>query len=75
MATTNESYSVLYRVSLVIIVGTTLYEVKTSDIVSISFMNNYDTRTFPIMRIRLETDLDMMEMIGEYPNDIKIEMA
>lgn len=75
MATNTESYSVLYRISLVIIVGTTLYELKSSDIVSISIMNNYDTRTFPIVRIRLETELDMMEMIGEYPNDIKIEMA
>ena len=71
---TQESYSVLYRISLVLIVGQTLYELKSSDIVSISIINQYDTKTFPIMRIRLQSDLDMMEMIGEYPNDIKIEM-
>ena len=75
MAQKNEAYSVLYRLSLVVIVGQTLYEVKTSDIVSITIMNNYDTRTFPIIRVRLQTDLDMMEMIGEYPDQISVEMS
>ena len=51
MAQKNEAYSVLYRLSLVVIVGQTLYEVKTSDIVSITIMNNYDTRTFPIILV------------------------
>lgn len=47
---------------------------KSSEIVSITFINDYDTKTFPIVRIRLSADISVMEMIAEYPNDIYIEL-
>lgn len=66
------TYQVLYQVSLALSVNGTNYTVNQSDIVSIAFMHNYDTMTFPIIRIRLQSDLALLQNILEYPDEIEI---
>ena len=37
---------------------------------SISFIHNYDTATYPIVRLRIYSDLTTIQKICEHPNDI-----
>lgn len=67
-----DQYSVLYNVTLSLAVHGTTYTVPTSDIVSITLIHNYDTMTFPIVRIRFESDLSLIQNILDYPDDIQI---
>lgn len=48
--------------------------ISPSDIVSISMIHNYDSAMFPIIRIRLYTDLTTMEHLTEYPDQIYVGM-
>ena len=50
------------------------FTVTPSDIVSISIINEYDTNTYPIVRIRLYTDISTYHTMIEYPHDISINM-
>ena len=59
---------------MVLVVNQSIYQMKSSEIVSITFINDYGTKTFPIVRILLSADISVMEMIAEYPNDIYIEL-
>ena len=43
-----------------------------SDIVSLSFIHNYDIATYPIIRLRAYVDLSIFELITTYPDDIYI---
>lgn len=68
----DNQYSVLYRVSLVLNVNGTTHTIPTSNIISISILNNYDTMTFPICRFKLECDLNLIQTILDYPDSISI---
>lgn len=48
--------------------------VSPSDIVSISIINEYDTNTYPIVRIRLYTDITTYHTLSESPHDIWVNM-
>ena len=67
-----QTYQTLYQVNLVLSVNGINYQVSHSDVVSISFMHNYDTMTFPIIRVRLQSDLALLQNILEYPDEIEI---
>ena len=54
--------------------NTEVIRISSSDIVSISFINNYDTATFPIIRIRLYSDLTVMEKLIQYPDQIYVSL-
>jgi hypothetical protein len=46
--------------------------VSNSEIVSVAFINNYDTMTYPIIRIRLYSDISVIQTLCESPNDIEV---
>lgn len=73
MASTDK-YSTLYKIGLKIQTNnrSESIDISTSDIISIMLMNNYDTATFPIIRIRLYSDLTVMEKLTEYPDQIYV---
>ena len=54
------------------IVNNRIINIPSSDIVSFSMIHNYDTMTFPIIRLRLYSDISIIQMMTEYPNDIHI---
>lgn len=68
------SYSVLYRVSMSILTPGDSFVLSPSDIVSISIINEYDTNTYPIVRIRLYTDITTYHSMEENPHDIYVNM-
>ena len=72
MAQQNEQYSVLYKVSVNVSVNNQTYNIPTSSIISIAMIHQYDTLSFPIIRIKLETDLSILQNLLEYPDDITI---
>lgn len=76
MASTNKKYSTLYKIGMSIKTNnnTEVIRISSSDIVSISFINNYDTATFPIIRIRLYSDITVMEKLIQYPDQIYASM-
>lgn len=72
----NDKYSVLYKVSLAIVLNRDTYiNVPSSDIVSIAFMHNYEINTFPIIRIRLYTDLSIVQQMLEFPDAIYVRTS
>ena len=65
MSTTTDKFSALYRITMSLIIDKTIISIPTADIISISFINNYDALTFPIIRIRLYADISIMENLAE----------
>ena len=65
-------YSVMYQPNLSLKTSSWNHIVKTSDIVSISFIHNYDTKTFPIVRFRFYSDLDIMQHLTDDPDNIML---
>ena len=47
----------------------------SSDIVSISYIHNYDVAVFPIIRVRLYVDLTVFEKVVEYPDDVYVVLT
>jgi len=78
MADNNDKYSVLYRINVSI--KTTgengiVQSIPGSDIVSIAIIHNYDNATFPIIRLRLYSDLSVMERLTQYPDQIYVTIT
>lgn len=69
---TNDKYVTLYKPIISIIVPNETIKISDSDIVSISFIHNYDTMTYPIIRLRLYSDISIIQSICENPNDIEV---
>ena len=65
-------YQVMYKVGLNLSVNGECYKINPADIVSISIINNYDTMTYPIIRIRINTDLELIQNVMEYPDEIEM---
>jgi hypothetical protein len=62
----------LYQPAIAVILPNETLNISVSDIVSISFIHNYDTATFPIVRLRLYSDISVIQTICENPNDIEV---
>ena len=77
MAGSTDKYSVLYRPSLVLQTkgtdGATI-NISPSDIVSMTIIHDFDNATFPIIRIRLYSDLSIMEKLTQYPDQIFVRL-
>lgn len=65
-------YQVMYKITLALSVNHTNYQVSPSNIVSISMIHQYDTMTFPMIRIRLYCDLELIQNVAEYPDEIEV---
>lgn len=69
----SEKYSTMYRVLMTLVLNRDKYiKIDPSDIVSISFINEYDTKTFPIIRVRLYTDVSVIQDMVEFPDSIYV---
>lgn len=70
-----DRYSCMYEMHLALVLNNDEYvNVSASDIVSVSFINNYDTMTYPIIRIRLYSDLSLIQSLLEYPDSIYVRL-
>ena len=81
MVIENYRYSVLYKLSVSLKINSSLnnegyitLQIPTADIVSITMINDYDYATFPIIRLRLYTDLTNMTYLTENPDDINVSI-
>ena len=63
-------YQTMYRVTMALGVNGETYNVSPSNIVSVAMIHNYDTMTYPIIRVRLYCDLALIQNITEYPDEI-----
>ena len=75
-----EAYSTLYRLQLDVGVlhpgvGYETFSVSPSDIVSISIINNYDVAMYPIIRIRLYTDLSHLQILTSEPDNARVNLV
>ena len=69
---TTDKYVTLYKPSISIMIPNETLKISDSDIVSISFIHNYDTMTYPIIRLRLYSDISVIQTICENPDDIEV---
>lgn len=67
-----DQFLTLYKPSVRLVVNNEIISIPVSDIVSISFIHNYDTMTFPIIRLRLYSDISIIQKICDYPDDIQV---
>lgn len=66
-----DNYSVLYKIKLSLIIDKNdIINISSSDIVSLAIINNYDTMTYPIIRVRLYSDINTIQKITECPDDV-----
>ena len=68
-----EQYSTLYRITMILKIGNMDFvRISPSDIISIAFIKEYDSNTYPITRLRLYSDISILHKLVEQPNDITI---
>lgn len=67
------TYSTLYRINLRFVIdGTDNISISNSDIVSISIINQYDTKTYPMFRLRLYSDITLLQTLTSRVSSIEI---
>ena len=71
MENTNH-YSVLYVPNLALTSPSWNHVIKQSDIVSITIIHQYDVKTFPIFRLRLYSDIDVIQHLTNDPDNISL---
>lgn len=72
----NAVYNVMYKLNGWIASGTSFKQkLSGSDIVSIAIINQYDTATYPIIRVRVYADMNLIENLNENPDDTTIGMT
>ena len=76
----NTIYNVGYtcnRIGISIGEGTNVskYSVQASNIISIAIIHNYDNATYPIVRVRMYTDMEVVENITEDPDHIFVTIS
>lgn len=71
MENTNH-YSVLYVPNLALTSPSWNHVIKQSDIVSITIIHQYDIKTFPIFRLRLYSDIDVIQHLTNDPDNISL---
>ena len=66
-------YSVFYNVNLFLVVGKLgVFPIDHEDIVSFTVSHQYDTKTYPLIRLRLYSDLSLLQEMVDAPDDIRI---
>lgn len=75
-----DKFSTLYRINCSIQCKpaeeeSTNVSISASDIVSISYIHNYDVATYPIIRLRTYVDLTLFEVVSRYPDDIHVALS
>lgn len=65
-------YVTMYTPSLNLLVNNETINLSNSEIVSISFIHNYDTTSYPIIRLRIYADLTKIQQICENPDSILV---
>ena len=65
-------YVTMYTPSLNLLVNNETINLSNSEIVSISFIHNYDTASYPIIRLRIYSDLTKIQQICENPDSILV---
>lgn len=68
----NVAYSVFYKMHLRLIVNNENVEISNSDIVSLTLLNQYDTKTYPMFRLRLYSDLTLLQKLTDNPDTIEL---
>ena len=69
----SDRFCTLYNISMNIVLNNDTYiPINSSDIVSLSFIHNYDTNMFPIIRVRLYSDLAIIQKMLEFPDAIYV---
>ena len=69
---TTDKYVTLYKPNISLVIPDQILEISDSEIVSITFIHNYDTMTYPIIRLRLYSDISVIQSLCESPNDIEV---
>lgn len=72
MGNTTDKYVTLYKPSISLVTSEKINTVSNSEIVSISFIHNYDTMTHPIIRIRLYSDISLIQDLCDDPDNIEV---
>lgn len=67
-----DKYVTLYKPNISIVLPNDTLDIDLADIVSISFIHNYDTMTYPIIRVRLYSDISVIQTICDNPDDIEV---
>lgn len=69
---TTDKFVTLYKPNISLVLPNDTISVSNSDIVSVAFIHNFDTMTYPIIRIRLYSDISVIQTLCESPNDIEV---
>lgn len=69
---TTDKFVTLYKPNISLVLPNDTISVSNSEIVSVAFIHNYDTMTYPIIRIRLYSDISVIQTLCESPNDIEV---
>lgn len=69
---TTDKFVTLYKPNISLVLPNDTISVSNSEIVSVALINNYDTMTYPIIRIRLYSDISVIQTLCESPNDIEV---
>lgn len=66
-------YVTMYKTAgLNVSLGDDMITIPVSDIVSVTFIHNYDTATYPVIRFRIYSDLDKIQTICEHPDTLNV---
>ena len=69
----SEKYSVFYTMELYFVInGKDIVKIDHDDIVSFTISNQYDTMTYPMIRLRLYSDLSVLQALADDPDNIRI---
>lgn len=72
----SDRFATLYNIAASIVLNNDTYiPVNSSDIVSLSFIHNYDANMFPIIRLRLYPDLAIVQKMLEFPDAIYVRVT
>lgn len=72
----NNKYSTMYKMSVTVILNRNKYiRIPSADVVTLSFIHNYDTNTFPIIRLRLYSDLSIIQDMLQFPDSIYVRVS
>jgi hypothetical protein len=71
--TDNATYSVFYKMNLRFVIdeSETVY-ISNGDVVSLSILNQYDIKTFPMIRLRLYSDISLLQKLTKYPDALEL---
>lgn len=66
----NYRYATLYAINLRLVIGADVIAISPGDIVSVVISNQYDTKTYPMFRLRLYSDLSILQTLTDNPDNI-----